>query len=505
MEDFILEMINISKSFTRVKVLNNVTFRVKPGEVHALVGENGAGKSTLMKILMGIYSSDEGDTRVEGQPAPIRNPKEAIGYGISMIHQELNPILDMEVAENIFLGREIRRKGLGTIGLVDLKEQRKQAEILFREIGIQINPRTLMRNLSVAQKQLVEIVKAISLSSKVIVMDEPTSAITQKEVKTLFDQINRLRKQNVAVIYISHKMDEIFQIADRISVLRDGDFIGTYPVSEINQDQLIKLMVGREIKEFIPKSEPQIGEVVMEVRDLSRGSHFNNINFQLHTGEILGLAGLVGAGRSELAECIFGITRPTSGEILINGKRVNHNHPQDAIRHKVALITEDRKLTGLNLKFSVKNNITIVNLNKLSRIGIINDIQERRVSDDYISNLKIKTTSRNTLLANLSGGNQQKVVLSKWLLTAPDIIILDEPTRGIDVGAKRDIYLLIGELVKAGKAVLMISSEIPEIMGLSDRIIILAAGKKTGEITRSEFSQETIMRFASAFNDGGVL
>ena len=479
--------------------------RVKPGEVHALVGENGAGKSTLMKILMGIYSSDEGEIRVEGQPAPIRNPKEAIGYGISMIHQELNPILDMEVAENIFLGREIRRKGLGTIGLVDLKEQRKQAEILFREIGIQINPRTLMRNLSVAQKQLVEIVKAISLSSKVIVMDEPTSAITQKEVKTLFDQINRLRKQNVAVIYISHKMDEIFQIADRISVLRDGDFIGTYPVSEINQDQLIKLMVGREIKEFIPKSEPQIGEVVMEVRDLSRGSHFNNINFQLHTGEILGLAGLVGAGRSELAECIFGITRPTSGEILINGKRVNHNHPQDAIRHKVALITEDRKLTGLNLKFSVKNNITIVNLNKLSRIGIINDIQERRVSDDYISNLKIKTTSRNTLLANLSGGNQQKVVLSKWLLTAPDIIILDEPTRGIDVGAKRDIYLLIGELVKAGKAVLMISSEIPEIMGLSDRIIILAAGKKTGEITRSEFSQETIMRFASAFNDGGVL
>ncbi len=505
MEDFILEMININKSFSKVKVLNDVTFRVKPGEVHALVGENGAGKSTLMKILMGIHSADEGEIRVYGKTVNIRNPKEAIGYGISMIHQELNPVLDMEVSENIFMGREILFNGLGKMGLVDLREQRRQTERLFSEIGIQINPRALMRHLSVAQMQLVEIVKAISLSSKVIVMDEPTSAITQKEVKTLFEQINRLRKQNVAVIYISHKMDEIFQIADRISVLRDGDFIGTYPVTEIDHDHLIKLMVGREIKEFIPKTEAHIGDVVMDVRDLSRGSHFTNINFQLHSGEILGIAGLVGAGRSELAECIFGITQPTSGEIWINNKRVMHRHPQDAIRNKVALITEDRKLTGLNLKFSVKNNITIVSLKDLARMGIIRDFQERRVSDEYINSLKIKTTSRNTLLSNLSGGNQQKVVLSKWLLTAPDIIILDEPTRGIDVGAKRDIYLLIGEMVKAGKAVLMISSEIPEIMGLSDRIIVLAAGKKTGEIPRSEFSQETIMRYASAFNNGGVL
>lgn len=499
MEEYILEMNNISKSFSKVQVLHDVTLKVKPGEVHALVGENGAGKSTLMKILMGIYAPDEGDILVAGEKTVIRNPSEAIAHGISMIHQELNPVMDMEVAENIFLGREIHRAGL-----VNIHEERRQTENLFDEIGIRIHPRTLMRSLSVAQMQLVEIVKAISLSSRVVVMDEPTSAITQKEVKTLFEQIDRLRRQNVAIIYISHKMDEIFQIADRISVLRDGEFIGTFPAADVDQEQLIKMMVGREIKEFIPKTETAIGKVVLEVENLTRGKCFQDVSFQLHAGEILGIAGLVGAGRSELAECIFGITHPSSGEIRINGELVNHKHPQQAIRNKIALITEDRKLTGLNLQFSVKENITIVGLNDLSRLGVVNNSREKKVADDYIRSLSIKTTSRNTLLANLSGGNQQKVVLSKWLLTTPEIIILDEPTRGIDVGAKRDIYLLIGEMVKAGKAVLMISSEIPEIMGLSDRIIVLAAGRKTGEIRRPEFSQELIMRYASAFHNGGI-
>lgn len=499
MDDFILEMNNISKSFAKVRILNDITFKVKPGEVHALVGENGAGKSTLMKILMGIHSPDNGEILISGHKTQIKNPREALAYGISMIHQELNPIMDMEVSENIFLGREIHKNGL-----VNIREERNQAESLFKEIGININPRTLMRNLSVAQIQLVEIVKAISLSSRVIVMDEPTSAITQKEVKTLFEQIDRLRKQNVAIIYISHKMDEIFQIADRISVLRDGELIGTFPVTDVNNDQLIKMMVGREIKEFIPKTVVPVGEVILEVDNLSRGKHFQNVSFKLHAGEILGIAGLVGAGRSELAEAIFGITQPTNGVIRINGIPVNHQNPKHAIRNKIALITEDRKQTGLNLKFSVKDNITIVSLDELSRMGIINDTQERKAADDFIHNLSIKTTSRNTLLANLSGGNQQKVVLAKWLLTTPEIIILDEPTRGIDVGAKRDIYLLIGEMVKTGKAVLMISSEIPEIMGLSDRIIVLAEGKKTGEISRQDFSQELIMRYASAFNNGGI-
>ncbi len=499
MDEYILEMKNISKSFSKVRVLHDVTFKVKPGEVHALVGENGAGKSTLMKILMGIHSPDSGEIIISDQKANIRNPSEAISHGISMIHQELNPIMDMEVAENIFLGREIQKNGL-----VNLREERFQSQLLFKEIGIQINPRSIMRNLSVAQIQLVEIVKAISLSSKVIVMDEPTSAITQKEVKTLFEQIDRLRKQNVAIIYISHKMDEIFQIADRISVLRDGEFIGTFPVADVNQDQLIRMMVGREIKEFIPKTEACIGDVVLEVENLSRGKHFQNVSFKLHSGEILGIAGLVGAGRSELAESIFGITHSTSGIIRINGKEVNLRNPKQAIQNRIALITEDRKLTGLNLKFSVKDNITIVSLENLSKLGIIDNLKEKKVADEFIRNLTIKTTSRNTLLANLSGGNQQKVVLAKWLLTTPEIIILDEPTRGIDVGAKRDIYLLIGEMVKVGKAVLMISSEIPEIMGLADRIIVLAAGKKTGEISRPNFSQEIIMRYASAFNNGGI-
>ncbi len=504
MDKTVLELRNISKSFSKITVLNNVSLQIKPGEVHALVGENGAGKSTLMKILMGIYSADEGDILVNGEKVEIHNPKDALGFGISMIHQELNPVLDMEVAENNFLGREIRKVHLGGLSIVDLNEQRNQTEKLFARIGVQIDPRELMRNLSVAQSQLVEIVKAISLSSKVVIMDEPTSAITSKEVHTLFEQINNLKKQNVAVIYISHKMDEIFQIADRITILRDGNLIGTYNASEINNDQLIRMMVGREIKEFIPKTEAEIGGTVLEIKELSREKKFQNISFSLKSGEILGIAGLVGAGRSELAECIFGITHPSKGEILINGIPVNIKHPQDAIRNKMALITEDRKFTGLNLKASVKDNISIVGLMRLSLFGVINEKQEKHISDSYIDKLNIKASSRNALLSSLSGGNQQKVVLSKWLLTTPDIIIFDEPTRGIDVGAKRDIYLLMGELVKAGKALIMISSEIPEIMGLADRIIVLAAGRLTGEIQRSEFTQETIMRYASDFNNGGI-
>jgi ABC-type sugar transport system ATPase subunit len=505
MDNDVLEMNRISKSFARVTVLNKVTFKVKPGEVHALVGENGAGKSTLMKILMGMYSADEGEILVNGETVSIRHPSEALSYGISMIHQELNPILDMEVSENIFIGREIRKWGVGGLSIVDLKEQRRQTEALLQNIGLQISPKQLMRTLSVAEIQLVEIVKAISLSSKVIIMDEPTSAITQKEVKTLFEQIRRLREQGVAIIYISHKMDEIFQIADRITVLRDGNCIGTFATSEIDQEQLIKMMVGREIKEFIPKTEARVGDVIMEVRGLSRGKHFQNISFNLRAGEILGIGGLVGAGRSELAECVFGVTRPTSGEIYIKGQAVDPHHPKDAIKNKVALITEDRKSTGLNLKGSVKENITIVGIGNLARLGVVNDQKESQVSDRFINNLRIKTNSRNASTATLSGGNQQKVVLSKWLFTEPDIIILDEPTRGIDVGAKRDIYILMGELAKAGKALIMISSEIPELMGLSDRIIVLAEGKLTGELSRPEFSQEAIMRYASAFNSGGTI
>lgn len=497
--DYILEMNHIDKSFFKVKVLDAVTLKVKPGEVHALIGENGAGKSTLVKILMGIYQRDCGDVVINGEEVIFHSPHDAIDHGVSMIHQELNPVLDMEVAENIFLGREIKIINLGPLSLVNKKEQRLQTSKLFSRMGINIDPRALMKNLSVAQRQLVEIVKAISLSARIVIMDEPTSAITEKEVKTLFEQIAKLKAENVAIIYISHKLDEIFQIADRITVLRDGHLICTDEAHNLTNDQLIKMMVGREIKEFYPKQSIEPGPVVFEVKEYSRGKYFQNISFNLRAGEILGIAGLVGAGRSELVESIFGITKPDKGEVRIFGKKVNIRHPQAAIGNKVALITEDRKFTGLNLKTSVEHNISIVGLESLCKLGLINSRKEGEVAESQIKAMRIKVFSRKSMVSSLSGGNQQKVVLAKWLMTEPDIIILDEPTRGIDVGAKRDIYLLMGELAKKGKAILMISSEIPELMGLSDRIMVLAAGKLTGTIDRKDFSQETIMRLASKF------
>lgn len=497
--EYILEMQNIDKSFFKVKVLNDVTLKIKPGEVHALIGENGAGKSTLMKILMGIYERDDGDVILDGEKVVFQNPRDAILRGVSMIHQELNPVLDMEVAENIFLGREVRSFRAGALSLVDKKEQRRLTEELFVKMGVTLDPKALMRNLSVAQRQLVEIIKAISLSAKVIIMDEPTSAITEKEVATLFEQIERLRASNVAIIYISHKMDEIFKIADRITVLRDGHHICTDEANNLTHDELIRMMVGREITEFYPKLDITPGEEVMRVQDFSRGKKFTGINFSLHKGEILGIAGLVGAGRSELVESIFGITKPDSGELYLDGQMVNIHHPKDAIKNKIALITEDRKYTGLNLKATVEHNISLVNLETLAKFGIINRTKEAVITEDSIKKMNIKVFSRNSMVSSLSGGNQQKVVLAKWLLTQPDIIILDEPTRGIDVGAKRDIYLLMGELAQAGKAILMISSEIPELMGLSDRIAVLAEGRLTGVLERKDFSQENIMRFASKF------
>lgn len=504
MAETVLEVREITKSFSNVKVLDSVSLEVHAGEVHALVGENGAGKSTLMKILMGIYAPDSGEIRLNGKPVVFRTPSEAIHHGISMIHQELNPVLDMEVAENIFIGRELTSGSLGALNFVDFSAQRRECVRIFDNLGIQIDPRTLMRDLGVAQQQLVEIAKAISVSAKVVIMDEPTSAITDREINHLFEQIAKLKASNVAVIYISHKLDEVFKIADRITVLRDGQKIATEHIGNMDQERLIRLMVGREITEIYPKQEVERGPVVMQVRNFSRGKHFHEVSFDLHAGEILGLAGLVGAGRSELVETIFGMHLPTSGVLNIHGKAVNLRHPSQAIRNKIALITEDRKYTGLNLKGSVEHNISIVGLNSLARLGMINFQKEADTVERQIGRMRIRVFSRQSLISTLSGGNQQKVVLGKWLLTEPDIIILDEPTRGIDVGAKRDIYLLIGELAKAGKAILMISSDIPEIMGLSDRILVLAAGRLTGELQRSEFSQENIMRLASKFDTSTI-
>ena len=495
--EYVLEMKDICKSFPGVKVLENVNLQIKPGEVHALMGENGAGKSTLMKILMGIYKADQGSIVLQGQETVIHGPKDAMSKGISMIHQELNTLLDMEVAENVFVGREILKKGFSKMKIVDLDKMREETARYFREMSIDIDPKAKMRTLSVAEMQLVEIVKAISLNSKIIVMDEPTSAITEKEAQVLFAQIDRLKKQGVAIIYISHKMDEIFRISDTITVLRDGEWIGTKPASELDDNSLIKMMVGRELTDIYPKEPALIGDVILEVKDLSRGRKVQNVNLTLRRGEVLGIAGLVGAGRSELVETIFGLYPKTGGEIFLNGKKADIKNPKEAIKNKIALITEDRKLTGLNLIASVKENISIVSLSKMSKKGIIDKKRENEVAEKYIKELKIKTPNGNAIVGNLSGGNQQKVVLAKWLLDEPEIIIFDEPTRGIDIGAKRDIYLLINELAKEGKAVIVISSEMAEVMGISDRIAVMCEGQLKGMIQREEFSQELIMSYAS--------
>ena len=495
--EYILEMKDIYKSFPGVKVLEGVNLRIRPGEVHALMGENGAGKSTLMKILMGIYKADQGDIILQGQKTEMHGPRDAMDKGISMIHQELNTLLDMEVAENVFVGREIVKKGFSGLKLVDLGRMRAETGQYFEEMNIHIDPRARMRTLSVAEMQLVEIVKAISLNSKIIVMDEPTSAITEKEAQVLFEQIDMLKKQGVAIIYISHKMDEIFRISDTITVLRDGQWIGTKPASELNDDSLIKMMVGRELTDIYPKESAPIGEEILRVEDLSRGKKVRKASFTLRKGEVLGVAGLVGAGRSELVETIFGLYPKTGGAIYLNGEKVEIKSPREAIQHKIALITEDRKLTGLNLIGSVKENISAVSLKKLSPRGIVDKRQENEIAEKYIKDLKIKTPDQNAIVGNLSGGNQQKVVLAKWLLDQPDIIIFDEPTRGIDIGAKRDIYLLINELAKEGKGVIVISSEMAEVMGISDRIIVMCEGEIKGDIPREDFSQELIMSHAS--------
>ena len=492
--EYILDMQNISKTFPGVKALDKVQLQVRPGEVHALMGENGAGKSTLMKILMGIYTMDEGGSiTFNGQPYHVHNPKEAMDTGIAMIHQELNPILDMTVYENIFVGREINKNGI-----VDKKAEIREAQRLIEECGLHVSPTETLRHLTVAQCQLIEIIKAISVNAKVIIMDEPTAAITDREVELLFGHIRRLRDSGVAIIYISHRMEEIFAICDSITVYRDGQYIGSGKTSELNEAALIKMMVGREITDVFPKLEAHIGDTVFEARHITReDKKVRDVSLSVRKGEILGIGGLVGAGRSELVEGIFGMHKLSEGEIFVKGRQVHVHSPADIIKEGVALVTEDRKVTGLNLSGTVNDNITMVAIKKALSNGLYSGAKARKLSAEYIDKLKIKTPSGDQIVGNLSGGNQQKVVISKWLLNDPDIIIMDEPTRGIDVGAKRDIYLLIGDLVQQGKAVILISSEIPELMGVCDRIAVMAEGHFSGEISREQFSQETIMRLAS--------
>jgi len=492
-QDNVLVMEHISKSFPGVQALSDVHLTVRRGTVHALMGENGAGKSTLMKVLIGMYIPDEGTIALEGEPVKIDNTQQALRMGISMIHQELSPEPYMTVAENIFLGRE----PVGRFGLIDKKKMVADTKALLNRLEIHIDPNRVMRDLSVANTQMVEIAKAISYDSRLIIMDEPTSAITEREVAHLFQMIRALKAQGVGVIYITHKMDEVFQIADEITVLRDGQYIDTVAASQTNRNSLIAMMVGRELTNLFPKEDALIGEVVLSVRNLTRNGVVHDVSFDLRRGEILGLAGLMGAGRTEVIEGIFGIKAVDAGEIIVRGKPVQIKSPADAIKHGMALLTEDRKLTGIMGVLPVRDNIMIASMQNYVKTGFLN---KRLINDTCArekTRLELKTPSMDQVIRLLSGGNQQKVLVSRWLLTMPEILILDEPTRGIDVGAKSEIHRLMSKLAQEGKAIIMISSELPEILGMSDRVLVMHEGRVGGEFARKDATQENIMRAAT--------
>jgi ribose transport system ATP-binding protein len=494
MSDFLLEMKQISKSFPGVKVLDGVQLDLKRGEVLALMGENGAGKSTLMKILGGIYSRDHGTIVVKGQVQEKMTPDIAARLGIAIIHQELNLIPHLSVMENIFLGREFT---FGKSGFVNWRRMREEAKRWLEQLAIDLDPATLVGELSVGQQQMIEIAKALSMQADILVLDEPTAALTNREIEALFQVIASLKQKGVGMIYISHRMEEIFQISDRITVLRDGQYVGTVETPKTDLDELVKMMVGREITERFPKVEITPGEERLRVEHLSVKGKLTDISFTVRSGEIVGVAGLMGAGRTEMAKALFGLERVDSGRIVIDGQPVRITQPIDAIRTGIALVTEDRKQEGLVLSLSVRENIALPNLGKVSTLGVLKPRDEQALSEQTIRQLLIKTAGGEQLVGSLSGGNQQKVVIGKWLATNPKILILDEPTRGVDIGAKKEIYDIMNRLAKEGVAILMISSELPEVLGMSDRILVMHEGRITGEFTRAEATQELIMHAAT--------
>jgi ABC-type sugar transport system ATPase subunit len=487
-------MCGIHKSFPGVQALENVDFDLRAGEVHALLGENGAGKSTLIKILGGAHQPDAGKIFIASNDIDIHSPGDALRAGIAAIYQEFNLVPTLSARENIFLGQEST-----TLGFIRRREELHQAKALLNRVGVEIDPDIPCNQLSIAQQQVVEIAKALSLAAKIIIMDEPSATLTPQEVEFLFEVIRDLQQQGIGIIYISHRLPEIFQIADRVTILRDGQHVATKDTAEVTRDTLIEMMVGRRLEHEFPHRDMTPGETRLAVTNLCRGNAVRGVSLSVGKGEVLGITGLVGAGRTEMARLIFAADKPTEGEIFLDGQRLKINTPRDAIRAGICLLTEDRKFQGLILKHSVLENFGLPNLDHFARLAFVNQGQEQESLDKFVKRLRIKLTSSRQLAANLSGGNQQKVVLAKWLERNCEVVIFDEPTRGIDVGAKYEIYQLMNALAVAGKAIIMISSELPEILGMSDRILVMHEGRVTGEITDVEnATQEQIMHLAVA-------
>nr|WP_294648751.1 sugar ABC transporter ATP-binding protein [uncultured Blautia sp.] len=488
-----IEMRGIDKSFGSNQVLKQAGFTLESGEVHALMGENGAGKSTLMKILTGVYTKDAGTVLVDGKEVNYKNPQEAEKAGIVFIYQELNVMFDLTVEENLFMGKEIH----GKFGICDKKAMQKKAQEALNTLGVNISPKTVMSELSVGQQQMVEICKALMADAKVIIMDEPTAALTQSETVALFKVIESLRKKGVSMVYISHRMEEIFELCDRITVLRDGSYIGVKNIPETNMNEIVKMMIGREIGERYPSRDVKIGKEVLKVKGLTRKGTFHDVSFSVRAGEVLGVSGLMGAGRTEIMQAIFGNLSYESGTIEIDGKEVKISNPRQAMEHGIGFITEDRKTEGLMLDKSIRENISLCNLGRISKSSVISKEAEKDMVAEAIKDLHIKCFGPFHECNNLSGGNQQKVVLAKWILTNPKILILDEPTRGVDIGAKKEIYNIINKLAAQGVAIIMVSSELPEVLGMSDNIMVVREGEVRGIISYEEANQERVMTLAT--------
>jgi len=494
---YVLEMENITKEFPGVKALDNVQLKLKPGTVHALMGENGAGKSTLMKCLFGIYEKDTGKILLDGVEVNFKSTKEALENGVSMVHQELNQVLQRNVLDNIWLGR-YPMKGF----FVDEKKMYEDTINIFKDLDIKVDPRKKVADLPIAERQMIEIAKAVSYKSKVIVMDEPTSSLTEKEVDHLFRIINRLKESGVAIVYISHKMEEIKMISDEITILRDGKWISTNDVSKISTEQIISMMVGRDLTERFPKKDNTVKEMILEVKNLTALNQpsIQDVSFELYKGEILGIAGLVGSKRTEIVETIFGIRPKEKGEIILNGKTVKNKNPEDAIKNGFALVTEERRSTGIFSMLDIAFNSVISNLDRYkNKFRLLKNKDMEKDTKWIVDSMRVKTPSYTTKIGSLSGGNQQKVIIGRWLLTEPEVLMLDEPTRGIDVLAKFEIYQLMIDLAKKDKGIIMISSEMPELLGVTDRILVMSNGRVAGIVKTSETNQEEIMELSAKY------